>query len=157
MIISNQEIIIPFYNNKHLPRNFIISDQNYFCPQKKMILEEIFPKYWRWMASLRLTKWMHKWDCDNFADAFKLFSCGYYSQNIDSEAEGIGVGVINYMANLRAEDGATGGHAINIIYAQNESNSDSIDNFDIIFFEPQNGQELKLTEKEFESIWTVYI
>jgi hypothetical protein len=157
MIISNQDILIPFYNNRKLPRNFIISDQNYFCPNKKFVFEELFPKYWSWLNVLKLAKWEHKWDCDNFADAFKLFSCGYYSQNIESDAEGIGIGVINYMANIRAEDKSAGGHAINIIYIQNESQSDQIDNFDIIFFEPQNGSELKITEQEFDSIWTVYI
>lgn len=157
MIISNQDIVVPFYNNKRLPKNFIISDQNYFCPNKKFVFQELFPKYWAWLEALKLTKWEHDWDCDNFADAFKLFACGYYNQNIESEAEGIGVGVINYMANIKAEDNASGGHAINIIYIENESSQDKIDYFDIIFLEPQNGTQLNLTEQEFNSIWTVYI
>ena len=157
MIISNQEIIVPFYNNKRLPRNFIISDQNYFCPKRSFVFEELIPKYWSWLEALKFTKWQHDWDCDNFADALKLFACGYYNQNIDSEAEGISVGVINYMAIIRAEDNTSGGHAINIIYVENEDASDGLNNFDIIFIEPQNGSELKLSQKEFDSIWTVYI
>jgi len=157
MIISNQDIIVPFYRNKKLPRNFIISDVNYFCPKKEFVFNELFPRYWSWLESLRLTKWEYNWDCDNFADAFKLFACGYYNQNIESEAEGIGVGVINYMANLRAEENASGGHAINIIYIENIDNQDEITDFDFIFFEPQNGLELKLSAEEFDSIWTVYI
>lgn len=157
MIISNQDIVLPFYNNKKLPRNFIISDANYFCPQKDFLFNEIVPKYWVWLEALKLTKWQHDWDCDNFADAFKLFTCGYYNQNIDCQAEGIGVGVINYMANLRAEDNSKGGHAINIAYIQSSNNSDAINNFHIIFIEPQKGSELQLSQEEFDSIWTVYI
>jgi hypothetical protein len=157
MIISNQDLLAPFYNNKKLPKNFVISDKDYFCPTQAMIVNEIFPKYWCWMQSLRWSKWMHRWDCDNFADAFKLFSCGYYEQVIESTANGIAIGVINYMANQRAEDGLKGGHAINIIYAQNEKNDDGIDNFNLLFLEPQNGKFYNLTQEEFDSIWTVYI
>jgi hypothetical protein len=157
MIISNQDLLVPFYNNKTLPKNFVISDKDYFCPIQDMITNEIFPKYWRWMQSLRWSKWMHRWDCDNFADAFKLFSCGYYEQVIESTANGIGIGVINYMANQRAEDGVKGGHAINIIYAQDEKNDEGSDNFKLLFLEPQNGKFYNLTQEEFNSIWTVYI
>lgn len=157
MIISAQELLIPFYNNKKLPRNFCISDADYFCSTKDMIMNEIFPKYWQWMNSLRWTRWMHRWDCDNFADAFKLFACGYYEQMIESSANGIAIGVINYVANQKAEDGMKGGHAINIAYIQNINSNDSYNNFDLLFIEPQNGKIYSLSEEEFNSIWTVYI
>ena len=157
MIISNQDLLIPFYNNNYLPKNFVISDSNYFCPTQEMVLNEIFPKYWRWMQSLRWSKWVHRWDCDNFADAFKLFACGYYEQVIESTANGIAVGVINYMANQRAEDGVRGGHAINIIYAEDEKNDDGTGNFKLLFLEPQNGKIYSLSQEEFNSIWTIYI
>lgn len=157
MIISNQDLLIPFYNNKKLPKNFVISDKDYFCPTQAMVVNEIFPKYWRWMQSLRWSKWMHRWDCDNFADAFKLFSCGYYEEVIESTANGIAIGVINYMANSRAENGLSGGHAINIIYTQDEKNDDGTENFNLLFLEPQNGKFYNLTQEEFDSIWTVYI
>lgn len=156
MIISSQDLLIPFCNNK-VPKNFVISDKDYFCPTQDMILNEIYPKYWRWMQSLKWSKWMHKWDCDNFADAFKLFSCGYYEQVIESTANGIAIGTIYYMANSRAEDGLKGGHAINIIYAQDEKNDDGSENFKLLFLEPQNGEFYKLTKEEFDSIWVVYI
>ena len=157
MIISNQDLLIPFYNNNALPKNFVISDSNYFCPTKELVINEIFPRYWKWMQSLKWSRWVHRWDCDNFADAFKLFSCGYYEQVIDSSANGIAIGVINYMANQRAEDGIKGGHAINTIYAQDQKNDDGTDNFNLLFLEPQNGKFYNLTQEEFDSIWTVYI
>jgi hypothetical protein len=156
MIISIKEIIIPFKNNPP-PRNFVVSDKDYFCPTLDMVKNEMFPKYWKWLASLKLTKWVHKWDCDNFADAFKLFCCGYYQQEIESTAEGIAIGVINYKANSKAEDGMKGAHAINIVYVDNGKNDDGTNNFYPVFIEPQNGKLYNLTEEEFNSIWTVYI
>jgi len=93
----------------------------------------------------------------NFADAFKLFSCGYYQQTIESIANGIAIGVIYYEANSRAESGLKGGHAINIIYIDNGKNNDRTNNFYPIFIEPQNGKIYKLTQEEFNSISTVYI
>jgi len=157
MIISNQDIFIPFYNNKKLPKNFVISDINYFCPKIETVKNIIYPAYVWWLRSLKLTQWTHKWDCDNFADAFKLFSCGYHAQNLQDDSEGIGIGVINYIANSKAENELKGGHAINIIYAEGEKNDDGSDNFNIYFIEPQNGKLYQLTQEEFDSIWTVYI
>ena len=157
MIISNQDLLIPFQKNNKIPKNFCLSDKDYFCPTIDMVKDEIFPKYWRWMQSLRWSKWVHRWDCDNFADAFKLFACGYYNEVIESEANGISVGVINYMANSKAENGLSGGHAINIVYIDNGKNDDGSDNFYPLFIEPQNGTIYNLTAEEFNSIWTVYI
>lgn len=151
MIIQDKELYLPWVNSPKLPENFAVADANYFCPKPDLVYNEIYPKYWQWMQSLKWTKWMHKWDCDNFADAFKLFACGYYEQNIDSEAEGMGVGVVWF----NAKDGEQNsyGHAINIIYIHNEKNN----GFYHIFLEPQNGKELILSKKEFDSIWLVYI
>jgi hypothetical protein len=156
MIISIKEIIVPFKNNPP-PKNFIVSDKDYFCPTIDMLKDQLFPKYWKWLQSLKLTKWVHKWDCDNFADAFKLFCCGYYQQEIESTANGIAIGVINYRANAKAEDGLRGSHAINIVYIDNGKNDDGTNNFYPVFIEPQNGKLYNLTEEEFNSIWTVYI
>jgi hypothetical protein len=157
MIIPNQYLLIPFRKNNKIPKNFCLSDKDYFCPTLDMVKDEIFPKYWKWLTSLKLTKWVHKWDCDNFADAFKLFACGYYNEVIESEANGISVGVINYMANSKAENGLSGGHAINIVYIDNGKNDDGSDDFYPLFIEPQNGTIYNLTAEEFNSIWTVYI
>ena len=158
MIISSQQLINPWrISNKNLPKNFVLSDKDYFCPTLDMVQDELFPKYWKWLQSLKLTKWVHRWDCDNFADAFKLFSCGYYEQTIESTANGIAIGVINYMAIAKAENNLSGGHAINIVYIDDGKNDDGSDNFRPIFIEPQNGRIYNLTEQEFNSIWTVYI
>ena len=157
MIIPAQNLLVPFSNQPRLPKNFVISDASYLCPKIETVMNTIYPAYVWWLRSLKLSQWTHKWDCDNFADAFKLFSCGYHYQNLQGDAEGIGVGVINYMANSKAEDGLQGGHAINIIYAENNKNDDNMSDFDVYFLEPQNGKLYNLKPEEFNSIWTVYI
>ncbi|NBP03048.1 MAG: hypothetical protein EBU90_23625 [Proteobacteria bacterium] len=154
MLLSRQDLILPWATRGVIPKNFVISDKNYFAPTESIIHNSIYPHFKLWMQSLNLTKWQHDWDCDNFADAFKLFACGYYSNNIECEAEGIAIGVVNYMANIRAEDGSKGGHAANILFIEDNS---SPFKFNIKFLEPQNGQIFEPKEDEFNSIWTVYI
>lgn len=156
MKITDKDLYKPWENSEKLPENFSVADADYFCPTLDMLNNVLFPKYWKWLTSIKLTKWMHKWDCDNFADAFKLFCCGYYDQVIESDAEGIAVGVIYYNAIAKAESGA-GPHAINIIYIDEGKNPDGSNIFYAAFIEPQNGKILPLTKEELESIWTVYI
>jgi len=157
MKIIDQDLYKPWGNSDKLPENFSVADADYFCPTLDILNNELFPKYWRWLASIRLTKWMHKWDCDNFADSFRLFCCGYYQQVIESDANGIAVGVIYYNAVAKAESGISGGHAINIVYIDDGKNPDGSNAFHAAFIEPQNGQIYQLTKQEFDSIWTVYI
>ena len=157
MIVPAQSLLSPFASCNKLPRNFVLSDANYFCPAQTMVDNLIVPAYKWWMRSLKWTNWTHKWDCDNFADAFKLFACGYHAQNTQGDAEGIAIGVINYMAMSRAEDGIAGGHAINIIYVHAGADDHGEDVMQPLFFEPQTGGYYNLTAAEFQSIWTVYI
>ena len=157
MIVPAQDLLSPFASCNKLPRNFVLSDANYFCPAQTMVDNLIVPAYRWWMRSLKWTNWTHKWDCDNFADAFKLFACGYHAQHTQDDAQGIAIGVINYMAMSRAEDGLQGGHAINIIYTDAGADDHGADIMQPLFFEPQTGGYYNLTAAEFQSIWTVYI
>jgi len=159
VIIQAQDILSPFSNLSELPGNFVISDANYYCPTRATVDNLIVPAYRWWMKSLKWTTWTHKFDCDNFADAFKLFACGWHAHNSKDNAEGIAVGVINYMADSRAEDGSKGGHAINVIYCEAGKNDDGTENYELLFMEPQNGggTYYNLTDAEFKSIWTVYL
>jgi hypothetical protein len=152
MDVTAQNMILGWTNKGlKIPKNIAVSDRTYFLPTLDTVTKEIFPKYWQWLASLKLTKWVHRWDCDNFAEAFKMFSCGYYQQQIESNAEGIGIGIVHYKAIRRAENNTSGGHAINVIFINNNND------LDIIFIEPQNGKILNLTEEEKNSIWLLYV
>jgi hypothetical protein len=152
MEVTAPDMIFNWTNNGlKIPKNIGVSDQTYFLPTLDMVNQEIFPKYWQWLASLKLTKWVHKWDCDNFAEAFHVFACGYYEQQIESNAEGIGIGIVHYKAMLRAENNTTGGHAINTLILNNNNN------IQVAFLEPQNGRILNLTQQEKDSMWLLYI
>ena len=157
MIIEAQQLLTPFASHNKIPDNFCISDANYLCPTQATVDNLIVPAYKWWMRSLKWTTWTHKWDCDNFADAFKLFANGYHAQNTQDEAEGIAIGVINYVANSKAEDGLKGGHAINIIYADGGKDDAGEKSIVPMFFEPQTSGYYNLTDEEFKSIWTVYL
>jgi len=153
MIVKPQELVYPWQSkNIKLPKNFIISDSSYHLPTSSVIRGEIFPNFWRWLITLKLTRWHTKWDCDNFADAFKVFSAGYFRNTIESEADSLAIGTIYYIANSRAESGMKGAHAINIVYY-----SDDDKTLRYMFIEPQMGNTLDLSEEEFNSIYVVYL
>jgi len=152
MDVTAPNMIFGWTNNGlKIPKNIAVSDQTYFLPTLDMVTKEIFPKYWQWLASLKLTRWVHKWDCDNFAEAFHVFACGYYQQQIESNAEGIGIGIVHYKAMRRAENNTTGGHAINTLILNNNNN------IQVAFLEPQNGKILDLNQQEKDSMWLLYI
>jgi len=168
MNITSSDIISsfskhPLYNR--MPKNFTIADGNYFCPKIEYVQDVIYPAFKIWLISCGLDKWDYKWDCDNFADAFKLFSCAYHRLEMDDGIVGIGIGVINY----RSRGGMTsqtnlkkpkGRHAANIIYSealQLDENGQEKFGFDMYFLEPQTGDIYDLTPEEFKSISTVYI
>ena len=150
VIINGRQINSIWKNNK-IPRNNIIVDGSYETVDQALILEKIFPLYWRWLSAMKLTKWAHKWDCDNFSEAFRVFSTGYYAANINSNADTIAIGIIHYMSNSRNENGTEGPHAINIaISAENNLITP-------LFLEPQNGKIITLKPEEYQSIWLLYI
>ena len=150
-MIINSNQINTIWRNRPTPRNNIIVDGTYETLDKAVILDKIFPLYWRWLSMIKLTKWAHKWDCDNFAESFKVFSDGFFAANVESEAEAYGIGMIHYVANSKSENGKKGGHAINIAL--------TIENNQIIplFIYPQNGMILTLTPEEYNSIWMIYM
>jgi len=150
-VIINGGQINSIWKNRQIPRNNIIVDGTYETVDKTLILEKIFPLYWRWLSAMRLTRWAHKWDCDNFAEGFRVFATGFFAANMDSNADSIAIGMIHYMSNSRNENGTEGPHAINIAI--------SMENNILVplFLEPQNGKIITLKPEEYNSIWMIYI
>ena len=153
MIIQPKQLLDP-WRSKNLPnpRNAVAGDNSYFCPTRALVENDLYPNFKKWLAALNLGKWYHKWDCDNFSDAFKVFSNGYYFNTIESNAESIAIGIIHYIAEKRAESGLAGAHAGNLIYLDNGNN-----NVELSYFEPQNGRLYNLTDSEFRSISFLYV
>jgi hypothetical protein len=153
MIIQPNQLLSE-WRSKNLPnpRNCVAGDVSYFCPTRESVQNNLYPNFKNWLVSLNLGKWYHKWDCDNFSDAFKVFCDGYYFNHIESDAESIAVGIIHYVAERRAESGVAGAHAGNLIYLDNLSNGITMN-----YFEPQNGRLYDLSDGEFRSISFLYV
>jgi hypothetical protein len=150
MIIQGSQINT-IWRNRPAPRNNIIVDATYETVDKALILEKIFPLYWRWLSAMRLTRWAHKWDCDNFAEGFRVFATGFFAANMNSNADSIAIGMIHYNSNSRNENGTQGPHAINIAISM-ENNT-----LMPLFLEPQNGKIITLKPEEYNSIWMIYM
>lgn len=152
MIIQPNQLLDP-WRSKNLPnpRNCVAGDSSYFCPTRELVQNDLYPNFKKWLGALNLGKWYHKWDCDNFSDAFKVFSNGYYFNTVESNAESIAIGIIHYVAEKRAESGIGGGHAGNLIYLNNANN------IELSYFEPQNGRLYNLSDGEFRSISFLYV
>lgn len=153
MIIQPNQLLDQWRSrNLPNPRNCVAGDASYFCPTRELVQNDLYPNYKKWLAALNLGKWYHKWDCDNFSDAFKVFCDGYYFNSIESDAESIAVGIVHYVAEKRAESGVGGPHAGNIIYLDDGTNTVTIS-----YFEPQNGRLYNFTDGEFKSINFLYV
>lgn len=150
-LLTGPQIINGIWVTKNRPRNIVVSDNSYYLPEESLVRDVIYPNYRSWLTTMKLGKWYHKWDCDNFSEAFKVYANGYYFNNIESRAESIAVGIIHYMAGERAESGVRGAHATNVFFTFKE------DKIQLQVIEPQNGKILSLSEEEFNSIGLIYI
>jgi hypothetical protein len=89
-----------------------------------------------------LIKYSESNDCDKFAFSFYSYVQNiYYELNygIKGSAESFGVGIVFYRHENKIN------HAINVIITED----------DILFFEPQTGEVVKLTPTEVKSIYLV--
>lgn len=150
--LNGRDMLSTVWAGRRPPKDAVICDDSYFLPSESLITEEIYPKYRQWLTTMKLGKWYHKWDCDNFAEAFKVFANGYYFNVIESNAESIAIGIIHYMSEARAENNIRGAHATNVFFTFDENNI-----LVMKVLEPQNGRIFTLSEQEFNSIWVIYI
>lgn len=151
-VLNGPDILKTIWSGKRPPKDAVISDASYYIPEESLMRDVLYPNYKSWLATMKLGKWYHKWDCDNFSEAFKVYANGYYFNVIESNAESIAVGFIHYMSQARAENNIRGAHATNVFFTFDDSN-----NLIMKVIEPQNGRIFSLTEEEFNSIWLVYI
>ena len=128
--------------------NISVTDSEYALPSEKWITGKFYHNFNWWMQSNGVKKWKTYTDCDN--KAFAYFVCANISHAKTMEArerasmetyEGIAVGVMFYLIDGKK----TSGHAINVVYTNGK----------LIYIEPQNGEQLKLTKKEIDSCWYV--
>lgn len=131
--------IMNYFNCTVKPRCLIIADRTYGKPKKDWLLEVFYPWLSRELKRDGISGWQESFDCDDFATVYRVMAQVCHA-NTRNGAEGIAIGEVFYTR----DNG--GQHAINCAFVENEQ---------LIFIEPQNGQQTKLTDKELGSIWYV--
>jgi len=125
-------------------------DANYALYSLDYIKGEGYEKFKEWLFKRGILGWRHTFDCDNYAEAFRVFLQIVHSKtqkgrDDNSKKQAVAIGVIWY------ERDGRGGHAINVVVTKIE------DKLVVKFIEPQTGEELELTDSERETIFFVLI
>ena len=103
--------------------------------------KDILPAFRRWMIENDMWAWHKKHDCDDKANALKLFAQRCFQETSHKVvADGFAVWRVWYMT----RDG--GGHAINR----------ALTDKGFVYIEPQTAQVVELTKKEEASKWLEY-
>jgi hypothetical protein len=113
------------------------ADQNYSAPKSDWLTRECFNWVTVILTRLKVLPYRPEaWDCDDFADTFKVFaSVCHRRMGVNT---GLAVGVIHYTSEKQ------GPHAINMALTSD---------LGLVFFEPQTGKLVTLTPEEKKSIW----
>ena len=101
-------------------------------------MEKFYPFFVGKLNELGVSVWDNKWDCEDFASFFKSMAQVCHKKS-SGTAEGLAIGEIYYHQDGDGE----GNHAINVIFTENGP----------IFFEPQQGLPVKLSDTEIKSIY----
>ena len=149
--ITNHEIkkYIRTGSNETCPIN--APDANYCMYSEDFILGEGYKNFKKWLYKRGILGWRHTFDCDNYAEAFRVYLQILHSKAMQKEPElskkqSVAFGVIWY----NRDKG--GGHAINIFITKDEQGLVYIK-----FVEPQNGQIVHLSQNELNSIFFILI
>jgi|TARA_R100000963_G_C4595185_1_gene70924 hypothetical protein len=125
-------------------------DANYSLFSSNYVTGEGYDKFKEWLFRRGILGWRHTFDCDNYAEAFRVFlqivhSKAQKGKTDNSRKQAVAVGVIWY------ERDGRGGHAINLIVTKDG------ENLVVKFVEPQDGNIIELSQTERESIFFVLI
>jgi hypothetical protein len=128
-----------------------VSDAFYCMYTDNYITGDGYTKFIKWLYNRGIFKWRPSFDCDNYAESFRVYLQIIHSKEISSsilsaEKQSIAIGVVWYH-----KDGV-GGHAINLYITRDSNNSNTVR-----FFEPQTGKIVILTEPELQSISFILI
>jgi len=112
----------------------VLADASYACPTKKWVGK--FFVWYRWCCARVGVVWKGCYDCDDFARLAAAFAqISHYLSDCEDKPQGLAFGEFWY-------DSELGPHAVNIIL---------IEDSEAIWYEPQTGKELNLTDEEKES------
>lgn len=116
----------------------IILDREYGLPSEKWIESYFYPLFWKEFST---TYRSESNDCDDFAGHARSLVQKLNNQTSNVGKRAVAFGECHYQTDRGTH------HAINFAIVKKN------DKHEVIFFEPQNGFVVKLSEKEFNSIW----
>jgi len=149
---SNKEIkeIITEDIKPNIHVNINAPDANYCLYTENYIIGEGYKKFNNWLFNRNIIGWRHTFDCDNFAESFRVFLQIVHSKAMQKEKnlskkQSVAFGVIWFTRDKG------GGHAINFFVTKED------DKLVVKYIEPQNGKLVSLSQKEKESIFFILI
>ncbi len=143
--VSNFQIASTIFNefpNAHS----VLADVAYKTVDVNWMKSQFYDYFRSDLFSKGIVKWDKKFDCDKFAKYFAaLIQVKYFVDNFQSwnPGESLAVGEIYYKVGGNDKKG----HAINCVYLKNG----------FMFFEPQTGQFVDLSDVEKKSVFLVKI
>ncbi len=119
-------------------------DSTYSLPTKDWVVNDFAPKYMDFIKQMKISDYTtEENDCDNFSLAAKFYANVLHHQEKSmAKHTGIAFGEFGYTQSMNGSN-----HAIDIILTQETNKTNIV----ILFFEPQTGQLVNLTQKEYES------
>lgn len=121
----------------------IYADAHYTLPTREYVEHIMLPAFEQWSKGNGLWDWKTRHDCDDKADALKVFAQQCFRHSRDTtEADGFAVWRVYYL--IDADPGK--GHAINA----------ALTDEGVVFIEPQTARIVALTTEERGSIWYAY-
>ena len=70
-IVDYESYLKKNFTNKDC--NFYLNDQSYAVMDASWIKTECYKAYRKWLGLAGINKWKTNWDCDNFAQSFKMY------------------------------------------------------------------------------------
>jgi hypothetical protein len=126
--------------------DIFVTDADYITPKIDWITNTFYSNYEFWLRKNNMFKWKSYKDCDNFAFIMMVFASLCHAKTMEvfekkgkKTYQGVTVGVIFY--NIDGKKGK--GHAINAVICGQQ----------LLFFEPQSGKWVELTQEEKDSVW----
>lgn len=121
----------------------IYADARYTLPTREYVDRIMLPAFETWSRANGLWDWKTRHDCDDKADALKVFAQQCFRHSRDTtEADGFAVWRLYY--SVDADPGR--GHAINAAMTDEG----------IVYIEPQTARIATLTQDEKRSIWHAF-
>ena len=145
------------------------TDSAYAVLDENWVAKEGYKGFKNWLKFAGLQKWKRNWDCDNMATSFKLYMQMLHAKynpysfterfkkvgTNGTNVESIAVGDIFYKINGDERRA----HAINLlicaqpIYSRTKNENWDKHELKKVYFEPENGHIVDLSEVEEASIW----